>query len=71
MKTIFKAGATALVLSTLLGGCAVYQPAPVYSQYGQPVYVQPAPVYVESPIHFGLNFGYWGGGRHRWGGHHH
>jgi hypothetical protein len=75
MKTIFKAVTAALVLPTLLGGCAVYQPAPVYGQgpypqpvYPQQVYVEPAPVYVAPPLWFGFNFGYWGG---RHGGHHH
>jgi hypothetical protein len=81
MKTIFKVLAAALALSSFLGGCAVYQPVPLYSQgpYGQPgpvyeqsapVYVQPAPVYVGPPVSFGFNFGYWGGGRRGWGGRH-
>ncbi len=68
-----------LVLSSLLGGCAVYAPPPAYSQgpyyqtdpmYTQPMYVAPQPVYVQPPISFGFNFGYWGGGSHwRGGGH--
>lgn len=68
---------------------AYYQPyyeqaAPVYVQPGYryygapaPVYVQPGPVYIEPPVTFGFNFGYWSGGRRGWGGrsgwrgHHH
>ena len=72
MKIIFKTVTVAVVLSTLLGGCAVYGPPPAYSQgpYAQPgpVYAQPAPVYIAPPVSFGFNFGYWGGGGHhrRW-----
>ncbi|WP_075111689.1 hypothetical protein [Noviherbaspirillum massiliense] len=82
MKFAVKPLAVSLLVSSFLGGCAVYGPPPAYSQgpyyqaapvYAQPapVYVQPAPVYVEPPISFGLNFGFWGGGRHGWGGHRH
>lgn len=60
MKTIFKAITAALLLSTLLGGCAVYGPPP---------YAQSGPVYMQPPVSFGFNFGYWGGGGGRgWGG---
>ncbi len=76
MKRLWKSFAALAMLTGLLGGCAVYQPAPVYSQapaystysapapvYAAPapVYVQPAPVYVGPPVTFGFNFGYWSG----------
>lgn len=78
MKT-FKLVLLPVVLSSLLGGCAVYAPPPAYSQgpyyqtapaYTQPMYVAPQPLYVP-PVSFGFNLGYWGGGRHGWGGRHH
>lgn len=83
MKSTRIIWALPLLTSSLLGGCAVYEPLPAYSYgvpvYGSPppgyyaqpapVYVQPAPVYVEPPVSFGLNFGYWSGGG--WGGHRH
>ncbi|NEX61958.1 hypothetical protein [Noviherbaspirillum galbum] len=86
MKLPIKALAAALILLPLLEGCAVYGPPPAYSQgpyysapvyansgpaYSQaPVYVQPAPAYVGPPVYFGLDFGFWGGGRRGWGGRH-
>lgn len=66
MKAVFRAVAVAFTFSAVLGGCAVYEPAPVYSQgpyyqgapvYAEmgrpgPVYVQPAPVYVQpAPVY--------------------
>ncbi|SNS47922.1 hypothetical protein SAMN06265795_1039 [Noviherbaspirillum humi] len=62
MKSSIKVLAAVAAASSLLGGCAVYQPAPVYSQapvYSAPVMVQPAPVYAAPPVSF--SFGYWGG----------
>jgi hypothetical protein len=86
MKTLFKTLVVVAGASAVLGGCAVYQPAPYYEQaprvyqdvapsrrvYSEPapVVVQPAPVYVGPPVTFGLNFGFWGGGGH-YHGHHH
>lgn len=72
------AGAAVLAVAALsLGGCAVYGPPPPayygqgggYYGGGQPVYAQPAPVYVGPPVSIGLGFGYWGG--RGWGGHRH
>lgn len=66
MKTLFTTLSAAFALSALLGGCAVYETVPVYSQgtYYQeapvyyrhsrpgPVYVRPAPVYVQpAPVY--------------------
>jgi hypothetical protein len=79
MKALFKRIAAMAIMASGLGGCAVYgpppdtyyasppvygyaQPVPAYPAY--PAYYSPAPVYVEpAPVTFGLNFGYWGGGR--------
>jgi hypothetical protein len=71
MKPIFKVAAVAGLLSSVLGGCAVYGPPPTaYAQgpYYQPapVYVAPAPVYAAPPVSLGFSFGNWGGY-----GHHH
>jgi hypothetical protein len=79
MKRLLKLSAFSVVVSSLLGGCAVYGPPPAYAQGGYyesapgyvvqpapvygPAYVAPAPVYAP-PVSFGLNFGYWGGGYH-------
>ncbi len=86
MKSLFKTLVVVAGASAVLGGCAVYEPAPYYAQaprvyqnvpQSQPVYsepapvvVQPAPVYVGPPVTFGLNFGFWGGGGH-YHGHRH
>jgi predicted small lipoprotein YifL len=81
MKNVFKACTVALVLSGLLGGCAVYGPPPTYSEMPYydnapvyvapaPVYVHPAPIYVGPPVWFGLNFGYRGGHSHGHGWRH-
>lgn len=66
MKSVLRGLAAASALSALLGGCAVYESTPVYSQdvyyqeapvyyrYGRPgpVYVRPAPVYVQpAPVY--------------------
>ncbi|WP_283443283.1 hypothetical protein [Noviherbaspirillum suwonense] len=65
MKTPVRILLAAGAASTLLGGCVVYSPPPVYG--GAPYsYYPPAPVYAAPPVSFGLNFGYRGGG-----GHHH
>ena len=63
---ILSAAATGLGM-LVLGGCAVYDPYPVYQPYPAP------PVVVQPRV-----YGYWGGGyydnRHwgrHWGGHHH
>jgi hypothetical protein len=55
-----------LTLASLLGGCAVYGPAPVAYYPPGPVYVAPQPVYVQPPVTFGF-YGYSRGWRH---GHH-
>jgi hypothetical protein len=53
MKTIFKMLAAMAAAAALLGGCAVYQPAPLYSQ-GPYSYYQPAPVYSQpGPGYYG------------------
>lgn len=67
MKLLVKSFALIAGVSALVSGCAVYQPAPVYSQqpyystssssdvyYSQPgpVYMQSAPVYVQpAPVY--------------------
>jgi len=68
-------------VSVLLGGCAVYGPAPAYGgYYQQPVYVQPGPVYPSGPVYYQapqpvyvappvlFNFGFWGGHGGHYGG---
>ncbi len=65
MKRKLAAIAASGLVSTLLGGCAVYGPPPAYYGQGgyypsQPVYA-PAPVYVAPPVSIGLGFGFWGG----------
>jgi hypothetical protein len=81
VKNRSKVLALPLLLSSMLGGCAVYTPAygPAYDAqaYPQPVYAAPpvyqaAPVYVGPPVFF--NFGYRSGGgyrHHRYGGRRH
>lgn len=75
MKRKLAAIAALGLVSTLLGGCAVYGPPPAYYGQGgysqapgyypsQPVYA-PAPVYVAPPVSIGLGFGFWGGGHRR------
>jgi len=80
MNNLWKSVAVLIAAAALLGGCAVYEPAPqtyaqpVYREAPRtyvepaPVYVQPAPVYVGPPVTFGFNFGWWGGhhGHRRW-----
>ena len=59
---IFRAAAIGIGMF-ILGGCAVYDPYPVYQPYPAP------PVVVQPRV-----YGYWGGGGHHgrhWGGHHH
>lgn len=79
MKKLLKAF-TVLLATSVLGGCAVYGPPPVYSEVTYyepapvyvrpaPVYVHPAPVYIEPP--FSFRFSYRGGRGYGGHGHHH
>ncbi|TAM48624.1 MAG: hypothetical protein EPN61_03330 [Burkholderiaceae bacterium] len=73
-----------LVLLSVLGGCAVYGPAPgpyAYGTdaYGQPIYSAPYypyynpyyydPLYLGPPLFFGFGYHYWGGRGGFRGGH--
>jgi hypothetical protein len=79
LKRPLRYAALALGLS-ILGGCAVYQPAPVVTADGAPLYpyapalvgppvVVGAPYYVGPPVSVDLWFGH--GYYHGWRGYHH
>lgn len=86
MKKLLKAF-TVLLAASVLGGCAVYGPPPVYSEVTYyepaPVYVRPAPVYVHpapvyvhpAPVYveppFSFRFSYRSGGGYSGRGYHH
>jgi len=61
-------GAAMIAAASLLGGCAVYEPAPAPVAYAPaPVYYAPAPYYYAPPAYYaGPSVGlFFGGGGHR------